>query len=83
MLDLVGRGVLGEPKVLLPAFARILEIGIDIGAVEHVAGAAGVANARLRHRQRRQLLHLAALVVPKHAALALRHAADPAAALLR
>ena len=45
MLDLVGRGVLGKPEMLLPAFERIVEIGIHIGAVEHVARAAGVAHA--------------------------------------
>src|SRR5437762_2865401 len=51
MLDLVGRGMPGEPKVLVPAFDRIVEIGIDVGAVEDVARAAGVADASLWHRQ--------------------------------
>ena len=82
MLDLVGRGVLGKAEMLRPAFERVLQIGIHIGAMKHVARAAGVANPHLRHRQRRKRADLAALVVPEHAALALGDAADLAAAAL-
>ena len=40
MLDLVGRGALSKPKMLLPAFERIVEKGVHIGAMEDIARAA-------------------------------------------
>ena len=81
-LDLVGRGGARELEMILPAFAGIAEIGIDIGAVKHVAGAVGVEHALGRDRQRRQRAHRAGLVIPEQAALAHGDAADPAAAAL-
>jgi hypothetical protein len=48
--------------------------------VKDVAGAVGVDDLARRHVERGQGLRLAALVVPEHAALAERHAADAAAA---
>ena len=54
MLDLVGGGVLRELKMLFPALLGVLNVGIDVSAMEHVAGAAGVAHPRGGHRQRRK-----------------------------
>src|SRR5260370_31975567 len=41
-LNLVGRCCAREIEMVVPAFAGIAEVGIDIGAVKHVAGAVGV-----------------------------------------
>src|SRR5262249_52468409 len=72
-----------EAEMVLPALLRAGEAGIHIGAVKHVAGAAGVDDALRRYRQRRPRAHLAGLVVPEQAALTERHAADAAAARLQ
>jgi hypothetical protein len=82
VLDLEARGGAGEGEMFSPAPLRIGQVGIHIGAVEHVAGAAGVDHPLLWDRKRRQRLLLAAFVVPQHAALAARDRADAAAALL-
>src|SRR5688500_11474940 len=51
-LDLVGRCGARELEMVVPAFAGIGEIGIDIGAMEYVAGAVGIEHALGRDRQR-------------------------------
>src|SRR5258708_18046768 len=81
-LDLERRGLGGEAEMIFPALLLVPEIRIDIGAVEDVAGAAGVADPRMRHRQGRKSLHRTRLVVPEQAQLAERYAADLAAAAL-
>src|SRR5260221_1676787 len=81
-LNLVGRRRAREIEMVVPAFAGIAEVGIDIGAVEHVAGAVGVEHAFARDRQRRQRANGAGLVIPQQAALTQGDTADPAAAAL-
>src|ERR1700722_235169 len=41
-LNLVGRCRARELETIVPAFAGIAQVGIDIGAVAHVAGAVGL-----------------------------------------
>ena len=65
--------------MVVPGFAGIGEVGIDIGAVEYVAGAISVDHAIERDRQRRQGVELAGLVVPEQTLLPHGDAADPAA----
>ncbi len=43
-LNLVGRCRARELEMVVPAFAGIAEVGIDIGTVEHVAGAVGASS---------------------------------------
>src|SRR6185436_21025297 len=81
-LDLVGRGSPRKLEMILPAFGGIAEVGIDIGAVEHVTGAVGVEHALARDRQRGHGTNRAGLVIPEQAAFAHGDAADPAAAAL-
>src|SRR5215831_13874391 len=64
-LDLVGRGRACEIEMVAPAFAGMGEIGIDVGAVEDVAGAIGVDHALARDQQRRHGVNSAGLVVPE------------------
>src|SRR5579871_3531785 len=81
-LDLVGRGGARELEMVAPAFVGVREIGIDVSAVEDVAGAVGIDHALARDRQCRQDAHGAALVIPEQAALTHGDAADTAAAAL-
>src|SRR6478609_11062803 len=81
-LDLEGRGGAGKIKMLAPAFAGMGEVGIDIGAVEDVAGAVGVDHALARDRHRRHDLDRTRLIVPEQALLTHGDAADLAAAAL-
>ena len=39
-----------EFEVVLPAFARIREVGVDIGAVKYITGTVGVEYAFARDR---------------------------------
>src|SRR5229473_7134164 len=82
-LDFVGRCRAREFEMVVPAFARIAEIGIDIGAVKHVAGAVGIEHAFARDRKRGKRAGCAGLVIPEQAAFAQGNAADPAAAALK
>src|SRR3974377_1061709 len=66
-------------EVPLPRFCRIGEIGIDIGAVEDVAGPALIYTAILRYDNSWQRLNGARLVVPNQPTLPERPTADPAA----
>src|ERR1700688_4573999 len=68
-LDFVGRGRARKIEMVVPAFARVAQIGIDIGAVEHVAGAVGIEHPFARNRKRRQRANGAGLVIPEQAAL--------------
>ena len=68
--------------MVVPAFAGITEVGIDVGAVEHVAGAVGIEHAFGRDRKRRKRADRAGLVIPEQAAFTHGDAADPAAAAL-
>src|ERR1700688_578291 len=63
-LDLVGRRRAGEFEMVVPAFAGIGEVGIDIGAMKDVAGAIGVEHALARDRQRGKGMDGAGLVIP-------------------
>src|SRR3954471_16202473 len=63
-LNLEGGSGAREFEMIVPALVGIAEVGIDIGAVEHVAGAVGVEHALARDRKRRQRMHHAGLVVP-------------------
>src|ERR1019366_5520903 len=81
-LNLVGRRRAREVEMVVPALAGIAEIGIDIGAVEHVAGALGIEHAFARNRKRRKRANGAGLVIPEQTAFSHRDAADPAAAAL-
>src|SRR6185295_7346946 len=65
VLDLEGRGAAGKVEMLLPALLRINEVGIDVGAVEDVAGARGVDDLVRGDRYRVHGAHGAAFVVPK------------------
>src|ERR1700744_4846665 len=69
-LDLEGRGGAREIEMVVPAFAGIGEIGINVGAVEHVARAVGVDHALGRNAEGRQSVDHARLVVPVQALLA-------------
>src|ERR1700686_4099055 len=51
-LNLVGRCRAREIEMVVPAFAGIAEVGIDIGAVENVAGAVGIEHAFAGDRKR-------------------------------
>ena len=55
---------------------------MDVGAVKDISGAAGVDHAIGWHGERPLGPDFARFVVPDEAALAERHAADPAAAPL-
>src|SRR2546421_8374817 len=81
-LDLVGGRRAREFEMVVPGFARIAEVGKDVGAMEHVTGAIGVDHARERDRQRWQGVDLADLVVPEQTLLSHGDAADPATAAL-
>src|SRR5512141_3012429 len=78
VLDLVGRRRAREVEMVVPAPGGTGEVGIDIGAVEHVAGAVGVEHALARDRQRRKRVRGAGLVIPEQAAFPHGDAADPA-----
>src|SRR6202048_5591641 len=47
-LNFVGRCRAREIEMVVPALAGITEVGIDIGAVEHVAGTVGIEHAFAR-----------------------------------
>src|SRR5260370_4255552 len=81
-LNFVGRCRAREVEMVVPAFAGMAEVGIDIGAVEYVAGAVGIEHAFARNRKRWQRANGAGLVVPEQAAFAHGDPADPAAAAL-
>src|ERR1700737_3700696 len=82
MLNLVSRRSAREIEVVLPAFARIAEVGIDIRAVKYVAGAIGIEQAVSRDWKRGERMHPSGLIVPEQAFFAERDAANPAAAAL-
>src|SRR5882757_8081088 len=69
-LDLVGRCRARKLKMVVPAFAGMGEIRINIGAMEYVAGAVGVEHAVARDRERRQRMNSGGLVVPEQALFA-------------
>ena len=48
MLNLVGRCVAGELQMLPPAFVWVPQVGENIGAVEYITGATGVAQGLMR-----------------------------------
>src|SRR4030081_1618904 len=77
-LNLVGRSRAREIEMVVPAFAGVTEIGIDISAVEHIAGAVGIEHAFARDRKRGQRMRGAGLVIPEQAALSQSNTADPA-----
>src|SRR5712664_2530621 len=77
-LDLVGRCRAREVEMVVPAFAGVAEIGIDIGAMEDIAGTVGIEHAFARDRKRGQRMHGAGLVIPEQPAFSHGDAADPA-----
>ena len=79
-LDLVRRRRPGEREMTLPCPGRIGQIGMQIGAVKHVAGAARVHHPVGRHRERGARAHHPGLVIPEQSALPHGHAADAATA---
>src|ERR1700692_3561157 len=81
-LDLVGRCRARKLKMIVPAFTGIAEVGIDIGAMEDVAGAVGVEHAVARDRERGQRVNGTGLVIPEQAFFTHCDAAYPAAAAL-
>src|ERR1700716_165661 len=81
-LNLVGRSRAREIEMVVPAFAGITEIGIDIGAVKHIARAVGIEHAFAWDRKRGKRVSCAGLVVPEQAAFPHGDAADAAAAAL-
>src|ERR1700686_253682 len=66
-LNFVGRCRAGEIEMVVPAFAGIAEVGIDIGAVKHVAGAVGIEHAFARDRKRGKCANGPGLVIPEQA----------------
>src|SRR5450755_4005859 len=68
--------------MVMPAFARIAQVRIDIGTVEDVTRAVGIDDALARDWKRRQAADGTGLVVPQQALFAERDAADAAAAAL-
>src|SRR5260370_38972098 len=81
-LNFVGRCRAREIEMVVPAFAGIAEVGIDIGAVKNVAGAVGIEHAFGRDRKRGKRADGAGLVIPKQATFSHGDAADPAAPAL-
>src|SRR5690242_19689037 len=82
MLDLVGRSSSRELEMIVPAFGGIAKIGIDVGAMKHVAGAVGVEDGLVRDRDGRERVSGASFAIPKQAALTHRDTTDPATATL-
>src|ERR1700738_3393400 len=82
-LNFVSRCRAREIEMVVPAFAGITEIGIDISAVEYVAGAVGIEHAFARDRKRRQGANGAGLAIPEQAALSHGDAADPALEIIQ
>ena len=80
MLNLVRRCRSREAQMLLPTLVGIGEVGVDVTAVKHVSGTAGVENPVRWYRKGRQRANRTCFVVPNQAALSQRHPADPAAA---
>src|SRR4051812_36710005 len=62
-LDLEGRGGARKLEMIVPAFAGIGEIGIDVGAVEDVAGTVGVDHALAGNGKCRERVHRPGLVI--------------------
>src|SRR5258708_35622218 len=81
-LNFVGRCRAREIEMVVPAFAGIAEVGIDIGAVEYVAGAVGIEHAFAWNRKRGKRANGAGFVIPEQAAFSHGDAADAAAAAL-
>src|ERR1700719_4507133 len=63
-LNLVRGGRLREAEMLRPSPRRIRQVGIDVGAVKHVARAAGVDHALARYRKRAVGMNCTGLVIP-------------------
>ena len=72
----------GEVEMFVPALFGVGEVGIEVAAVEDVAGAAGVENAGTGDGQRGQRVDLALFVVPHQTLFTHGDATDAAAAAL-
>src|SRR5260370_11134542 len=81
-LNFVGRCRAREIEIVVPAFAGVAEVGVDIGAVKNVAGAVGIENAFGPDRKRGKRADGAGLVIPKQGTFSHGDAADPAAPAL-
>src|SRR3977135_1837612 len=77
-LNLVGRSRAREIEMVVPAFAGVAEVRVDIGAVEHIAGAVGIEHAFARDRKGGKRVRGAGLVIPEQTALSQSNTADPA-----
>src|SRR5271169_4265918 len=82
MLDFVGGCCSRKAEMLLPTHRWVGEIGVNVGAVEHVAGAAGIENSIRRYGKSREFPNDARVVVPDQASLTERHPTNPAASAL-
>src|ERR1700761_1734816 len=77
-LDLVCRGRARKFEMLVPGFARIIEIRKHVSAVKYVTCTVGIEHTLARDRQPGHGTKPPPLVVPAQPALAQLDAADPA-----